>query len=216
MKKNFNDEFGLEASRSKVNPEVLNVKDDLGTSVAKVIPKKKEYKINSDTFEKVVRASKHSPKTIKDLIDKVSKLIMNNQKDFEKEDDTPDFKLHDKANKAATIVATPDGGRPQDTNIEVKSYSSKLDNFSERLEDILARLKLKIEESPNANGELDKNTVVIHIDNINGYRDRFEKTIGDKYKYFNINDGDYRFPKILYNYFKEILKKINVPYSIVD
>ena len=123
--KNFND-LGLEAKRSDVNKDVINIVDELGTKVANLNAKKKEAKVIKDNLDKAVRASKHSKEALLDMLNKSVKMVYKEPSKFDKEDGTPDFRLNKKADKAATIIATPDGDKSYDTGIEIKSNFSNL------------------------------------------------------------------------------------------
>ena len=96
----------------------------------------------------------------------------------------------------------------------ITDYTKRLSNIQfSQLNFDLDSLRQKVLENQR---KINTDTMTIHIDNINHYRSRFEKAISDKYKYKESVEGDYTFSKQLYDYFKEILNRQNIPFVIVE
>lgn len=115
--------MSLEAVKSDINPNLVNLKDSLGSKIGKVwLPgttkggKNGNLEIDGDNLEKVARAAKKSEKTVTDMVKKSAKFVAKYPEKFGKNDDTPDFQLSPKAGNAAEIIATPDG-----TNKHIKT-----------------------------------------------------------------------------------------------
>ena len=110
--------IALEAKPHKSDKKKMIIEDTYGNIAGEVDLKNKSVNAGED-LDVAIKASKHSPKTVKQMVSKCGKLALDHPDKFNGNDGEPDFMLNEKAGKCADIVARPDGGKPVKTNQKI-------------------------------------------------------------------------------------------------